>query len=139
MSVSIYTWWKQKKIKLSTNWEYFFWNKTKTVSTKSLQFLKRSCLKELKIIKQEMGLFEDKTFREKYLAVVGNSLHHCSTSTESGLFHPAGETHQKIYPWINTTTNALCCLRSQFFRSSNKYIPFLNNTSHLYTENNFYY
>ena len=30
-----------------------------------------------------MGLFEDKTFREKYLALVGNSLHHCSISTES--------------------------------------------------------
>lgn len=88
-----------------------------------------------------MGLFEDKTIREKFLAIVGNSLHHCSTSTESdSAVSPSWRNYQKIYPWVNNdTTNALCCLRSQFFRSSNKFIPFLNNTCHLYIENNFYY
>ena len=30
-----------------------------------------------------MGLFEDKNIREKYLALAGNPIHHCSASIES--------------------------------------------------------
>ena len=68
-----------------------------------------------------MRWFENENVRGKYLTPVDNSLCHRPTSVESERTAlAAGKTYKKIYSWVNNDiTDALRCLRSHFFKSSN--------------------